>query len=168
MFVCSVKAGKAKIWFVLAGLITLVLLGGLLPGREKAASAAITVQGGTNEERIGFLRQFGWEPQEEPAEICEILIPEDFTGVYEVYQQLQQSQGFDLRNWRGKRVRRWSYLLKNPPENAGETVADLLIADGRIIGGDICSREMNGVLQGFHRDAPKISLPLEESGKKDV
>ena len=46
------------------------------------------------------------------GEISEQIIPEEFDDVFLMYNDLQQSQGFDLENYKGKSVKRYSYLAK--------------------------------------------------------
>ena len=59
----------------------------------------------------------------------------------------------------GKRVKRWIYRVTNYPryENADCIQATLLIYDGQVIGGDVCSTEIDGFMHGFVKEATIFS-----------
>ena len=87
----------------------------------------------TAEERLAFLSQFGWEVDEEPAEVKEVIIPQEFDDVYNQYNIIQKEQNLDLEKYKGARVKCWSYNVKNYPgyENStGVIKANMLIFDG--------------------------------------
>ena len=107
--------------------------------------------GGTGEQRIAFLQGFGWQVQEEPEEIVEVLIPEDLDTVYAEYNEIQQLQGCDLEKYAGKSCKRYSYIVTNYPGQSESVRANLLVADGKIIGGDVCSLEVDGFMHGFRK-----------------
>ena len=56
----------------------------------------------TNEDRVAYLAQFGWEVSAEPVQTQEVRIPTDPSDVFERYNDLQLAQGFDLHNYAGK------------------------------------------------------------------
>ena len=70
------------------------------------AGAQYSIQAGENEQRIDFLKQFGWEVEQEPVSIEEIVIPQQFNQVYERYNELQKTQGMDLTKYAGKTVKK--------------------------------------------------------------
>lgn len=54
-----------------------------------------------NEDRVSFLSSFGWTVDSEPYEVVEVVIPSEFDEVYKNYNELQEEQGYDLRDyWR--------------------------------------------------------------------
>ena len=83
--------------------------------------------------------------------VCEVIIPAEFDDVYEKYNELQKEQGFDLSLYASKRVKRWTYEITNYTgyENTGFIHANILVYDGKVIGGDVCSTELNGFMHGF-------------------
>jgi hypothetical protein len=103
----------------------------------------------TNEQRIEFLKQFGWEVDAEPVEVVEVVIPTEFDDVYEKYNIIQKKQGFDLTGFKGKRMKRWTYTVKNYPDKKDNVRANILVLDGKVAGGDVCSVELNGFMHGF-------------------
>ena len=51
--------------------------------------------------------------------------------------------------FRGKTVKRWTYDVTNYPDNRPNVKANILVYDNKIIGGDICSLELDGFMHGF-------------------
>ena len=103
----------------------------------------------TNEDRVAYLAQFGWEVSAEPVQTQEVRIPTDPSDVFERYNDLQIAQGFDLHDYAGKTVRRYVYEVENYPNGDGQYYATLLICKGTVIGGDVCAAEKGGVMHGF-------------------
>lgn len=163
MFVVSMKASKKKliVWGVV--IILMVLLCFLLFGRGGDENYAVSALGKyslsaqDNTARLDFLSQFGWQASGEPVEICEVIIPETFNEVYEKYNDIQKEQGLDLSKYCGERCKRWTYEITNYPGQTEGVRANLLILDGRVIGGDISSTELGGFMHGFH--APEAGGP---------
>ena len=89
--------------------------------------------------------------EEEPLEVKEIIIPAEFDDVYEKYNDIQKEQGFDLTAYCSKRVKKWTYKVTNYPNYEGSDCirATLLVFDGKVIGGDVCSVELDGFMHGF-------------------
>ena len=166
MFVFSVRADKKKLlWIVCAAAVLAVLVIVLAASRDGAVqtAAGYQFQAQDNAQRRAFLAQFGWEVSDEPTEICEVIIPEIFDSVYQKYNELQRAQEFDLTRYQGRRVKRWTYEVKNYPDYEGAVVANLLIYNNTIIGGDIASNALDGFMQGFRRNSEPIVLPLEST-----
>jgi hypothetical protein len=104
----------------------------------------------TNEDRVSFLSQFGWKVSEQPIEVEEVTIPAEWNDVYKNYNEIQKLQGLDLKRYMGKDVKRWTYLVTNYPKETGSEVhANILMYGNKIIGGDICSVNLNGFMHGF-------------------
>ena len=73
---------------------------------------------------------------------------------------MQKSLGFDLSNYSGSKVKKWVYSVKNYPGIANDVKATLLIANGKVIGGDISS-------SGGEKFTHSLLLPAERA-KKEV
>ena len=109
----------------------------------------------TTEEQTAFLAQFGCQVRPEPVEQSEVRIPEAFDTVYETYEDIINRDGYSLLPYRGKVIMRYTYLVTNHRESANQDVyANLLVDDGKIVGGDICSRALNGFMQSFSEFVP--------------
>lgn len=102
-----------------------------------------------NAGRIAFLGSFGWQVEEEPHEILEIVIPYEFDAVYEQYNQLQLSQGYDLTRWRGMTAKRYTYRITNYPNSTDEIYANLILCKEQIIAGDVSSVSLHGFMHGL-------------------
>lgn len=153
MFVVSIKTTKKKL-FAAVGLLVLclaVVIISPVAARETSAGVQTKYSATNAQERIAFLSQFGWQVNEEPTEVVEIIIPNEFSDVYENYNQLQIGDGFNLKDYCGKRVKRWTYQVINYPsyEETDLIFANVLIYDGKVIGGDICNIELDGFMHCF-------------------
>lgn len=102
----------------------------------------------TNQDRINYLSDFGWQVSETPISIQELVIPEDVGEINAEYTSLQSDQGFDLKKYAGKSVERYTYEVLNYP--TGEVAqANLLIYNSIVIGGEVLSPELDGFLHGL-------------------
>ncbi len=171
MFVYSVKTSKAKIAALLIGVCGVIIALFMIVGKGKqpvADDSAVNHKASTAAERTAFLSQFGWKISEDPVEICEVIIPEDFEAGYSEYAEMNKAQGFDLEPYKGVRAKKWTYDILNYPglENkSGIVQANLLIFEGRVIGGDISSLEPDGFVNGFDfPSAPVTTQPASEAG----
>lgn len=112
----------------------------------------------TDEERVNYLRQFGWEVSAEPIEVKEVLIPQEFDAVMEQYNAVQKQQGLDLLRCRGKTVRRYTYAVSNYPDKPDYVRADLFLYRDKVVGADICSTQLDGFLHG-------LEMPKQTQGE---
>ena len=155
MFVYSVKTSKSKIIALVIAVVAIIVAVVVVAGKSNAPAAAdsqINIKAENAEQRAAFLSQFGWKISEDPVEICEVIIPEDFDAGYAEYAEMNKAQGLDLEPYKGMRAKKWTYDILNYPglENkSGIVQANLLIFDGRVIGGDICSADRSGFVLGF-------------------
>jgi len=173
MFVYSVKSSKLKL--IALVFVIVLAVGALLylsRGETPAASdGGISLRAGNAEERGAFLSQFGWECKEDPLEVAEVIIPAEFDSAYEKYNAVQKEQNLDLELYRGKRCKRWTYEIENYPgyENrSGLIQANLLVYNGLVIGGDVCSVELGGFLQGFDFPAQANIAPVKSEPEPSV
>ena len=113
-----------------------------------------------NESRIKFLEQFNLKVEPEPIEEIEISIPYQFNKVYEKYNDIQKENGLDLEKYKGKICTKYTYKVLNYKNAKSEVRANLLIFDGKVIAGDICSLELDGFMHGFTKN--------EENDKSNV
>lgn len=154
MFIVTAKIRKGRIAAVAlaAAVVCGVLLTGsvLAEGRDAAASAAVSPKGiKTNEDRIAYLSSYGWMVSEQPVSLEELIIPEEFDDTYSQYLELQAAQGFDLTEYAGKRVKRYTYQVNNYPTGETDIQAGLLIYKNTVIGGDVLSAQLGGFIHGL-------------------
>ena len=162
MFVVSVKQQKLKRAAIVALAAVAAAAGVIyalvsLRSSPAAKSDELNLRASTADERIAFLSQYGWSVTPDPLEVKEVLIPTEFDDTYESYNEIQKTQnGLDLEKYAGERVKRWTYEITNYPgyENTSGLIrADILVYDGLVIGGDVCSVELSGFMHGFSRPA---------------
>lgn len=155
MFVLSLKTSKKKLLIFAVVILAAILGCFLLFGRGGDESYAVSAMGKYSlaasdaSSRMAFLAQFGWTANEEPVEICEVIIPAEFNETYQSYNELQKEQGLDLSKYAGRTCKRWTYEITNYPGQTEGVRANLLILDGKVIGGDISSTKLDGFMHGF-------------------
>lgn len=148
--VFSVRANKKRIFAALV-VVAVVILGMIV--LPKLIKEPVKFYGETAAERREFLESFGWQISEEPLDVREVMIPEQWNDVYTKYNEMQISQGFDIRPYKGKACRQYIYLVNNYPDTDSEIHATMLVYNGVIIGGDISSAEVDGFMHGFAADS---------------
>ena len=153
MFLVSLKSLKGKLVLLITVIAAAVLLCVIFSGEERKAGSVPTdtstnYSAANDRERIGFLEQLGYKVAAEPDSISEVTIPAEFDDVYTHYNELQKQAGLDLEPYKGCTVKRWTYTITNYPEYKNKECikANLLIYKDKIIGGDICSIELNGFM----------------------
>lgn len=105
----------------------------------------------SNEDRINFIKQFGWEVDSEALKEQEVLIPKEFDKVFSAYNEIQRRQGLDLSSFKKKSVMRYTYAVTNYPNYDGTVYVNILVYRNTVIGGDVCSADVNGFVHGFER-----------------
>jgi hypothetical protein len=158
MFVYSLKASTLKfIAVVVISIGLLITIISLIPNAGDTVYATATDNDvkinykdiKTNEDRLNFLKQFNWEVNSEAVEMVEVIIPGEFDAVYKKYNEVQKVQKLNLEKFKNKAVKRYTYIITNYPNYSGTVYANILVYKDKIIGGDICSAEVNGFMHGF-------------------
>ncbi len=153
MFVFSVKTSRKALFALFLAVIVLIAVASAFfsKGDDEAGETgrALIDAAGTNDQRVVFLKQFGWEVDHQTVEVEEVRIPEVFDDVYKNYNEIQKKQGFDLTKYAGKRVKRYTYTIMNYPNGIKGVRANLLVYKNKVIGGDICSVALDGFMHGF-------------------
>lgn len=156
MFVISLNSEKLKKYFIIALACALTTIGGIVSVSADSTPAAkvgsVNMRASTADERAAFFSQFGYEISEDPLEVKEVIIPTEFDETYESYNEIQKSQGLDLSKYKGKRVKMWSYAIKNYPgyESTDSAIrGNILVYEGVVVGGDVSNIELGGFMRGF-------------------
>lgn len=157
MFVVTARLNKKKLLIcilILAAIAAVVLV---LTGSGRKSQAAslpkLTAKVKSNEQRVSYLQGLGWEVSQTPLEEQEVTIPKTFNEIYTGYNELQKAQGFDLTDYAGLRVTRYTYEVRNYPDASDTVVADLLVYKHKVIGGDVQSTALDGFMQGLEYPA---------------
>ena len=154
MMVMTAKVDIKKVIAVLAAVAAVIIgLIALLSGNNNASATSAAVGVTTNDDRVKFLEDLGWEVATSPAESSQVRIPKESSEVFERYNALQKSQGYDLMTYAGKNVMRYVYKVENYPGATEPVYATLLIHKNQVIGGDITNTAAKGRVHGLKMPA---------------
>ena len=150
MMVMTAKVNPKKIFLVLAAVVAMILaVIWLWPAGDgtQTPTAKIT----TNDDRVAFLANLGWDVTVTPTETMQVRIPENDDAVFRRYTDLQKSQGYDLSAYSGKAIMRYVYRINNYPGATEPVYATLLIYKDQVIGGDVTNTSPGGTVRSLQR-----------------
>lgn len=170
MMVMTAKVNPKKILCcVLAAALLVGAAVWCMGGKKASATAAPAVS--ANDGRVQFLKDFGWQVNNSPKESGAVRVPERTSKLFERYNALQLTQGYDLSDFSGKKVMRYVYEVTNYPGGTEPVYATLLIYKNKVIGGDITDTAVKGKIHGFKmpvltetapaRIEPTVDAPTE-------
>ena len=148
MLIFSMKWTLKKAVAVVAVLVAVAFLAlWLFGGFSKKDPPLIS----TKEDRVQFFAGLGWEVDPESETEREVIIPETFDEIFESYNALQKNAGFDLADYKGQKVKKYSYRILNYPSAEKDDIikTNLLVFEGKVIGGDIYSPRLDGFIIGL-------------------
>ena len=137
------KIGIKHIALFIVTVVILVFLVNLTVNYLKGVFGSVSA-----EEAAKFLSEYGWEVDMSDCRQEEVVIPRIFSEVYERYNTLQIKQGYDLTKYKTDTVIQYTFRIKNF-EDYKNAYAHVLTKGGKIIGGDICSADLSGIMTGF-------------------
>ena len=160
MMVMTAKVDKKKIVMIVTAIIILVAGLIMLLGKNDA-EPTVSTGVSNNDARVDFLKTFGWEVTTSPTESGQVRIPEQSNEVFDRYNDLQKSQGYDLSAYAGKTVMRYVYKVSNYPGATAPVYATLLIYKNQVIGGDVTDTSAKGAVRSFKmpQNAAESTLP---------
>ena len=165
--IMTAKVDFKKIILIAAGAAVLILAAiFLLGGTEGDPVPAPTVlEAGSNDGRIQFLKDLGWDVSTSPTESGQVKIPADSSEVFDRYNLLQKGQGYDLSTYAGKTVMRYVYKINNYPGASAPVYATVLVHNDRVIGGDVTDTAPGGRIHSLKMPAavpsPSLTGPSE-------
>ena len=160
MMVMTAKVDFKKIILVLAAAAALILAAILLMGGgEEGTTPTAAPSMASNDGRVQFLKDFGWEVTTSPTESGQVKIPTDTSEAFDRYNTLQKGQGYDLSSHAGKNVMRYVYQINNYPGASAPVYATLLVYKNQIIGGDVTDTSPGGKIRGFKMPEPAVTVP---------
>lgn len=148
MLVMTAKLNKKKAAIIFAAVVLAIAAIIMLLSGDNA-SATVSGAVSDNDARVAFLKGFGWDVVTSPVESGQVKIPKESSQIFERYNALQKSQGYDLSQYAGKTVMRYVYQVKNFPDATEPVYATILVYKNQIIGGDITNTSPKGKIQGF-------------------
>lgn len=162
MFIFTARVTKEKLIIALLALAAvIVLLVLLLGGNESTTETIAPINVSTNDGRLEFISSYGWEVNSTPVETTEVRVPEDNSEVFERYNELQKSQGYDLSKYAGKKLKKVTYEVLNHPSGESGVMLTLFISKKEVVGGDVSSGQKGGFMHGF--DMPKNGTILSST-----
>ena len=163
MMVMTAKVDMKKVIAILAAVAALIIgLIALLGDGDGSAATSANTAVSANDDRVKFLTDLGWEVTTSPAETSQVRIPQEQSEVFDRYNALQKSQGYDLNAYAGKNVMRYVYKIENYPGATEPVYATLLIYKNQVIGGDITNTAADGMIRPLKNataTAPEVSSP---------
>lgn len=151
MLMMTAKVNKKKLLLGLAVLAAAIVAVILLFGGKDAPTSVSTVK--NNDDRVRFLESYGWDVATSPTESCQVRIPSGSSEVFQRYNALQKTMGYDLSEYAGQTVMRYVYKVKNYPGASEPVYATILIANNQVIGGDITDTAATGTISGFQMNS---------------
>lgn len=154
MYIVSLRLDKKKVLGVAAALCLLIAVVCVVVPRPASdvLSSNISTSAKSIEEHIAFLNAYGYNVSEKPVQIQEIVIPEEFSSEYEKYNEYQKLSGFDLSKFKSYRVKKYTYKVLNYEDSQDEVVANVIVYNDKVIGGDISSTTLGGFVHGFVKE----------------
>ena len=157
MMIMTAKVNFKKVMLILGAIAALILSAILILGSADTETAAAAVS--SNEARVQFLQDFGWDVTTSPVESGQVKIPVETSQVFDRYNALQKSQGYDLAQYAGKQVMRYVYKVNNFPGATEPVYATVLVYKNKIIGGDVTDTAAKGQIRGFKMPDAVMTQP---------
>ena len=112
-----------------------------------------------------YFLSYGWEVERLPLAVETITIPNEFNAAYQTYETLQEQAGLSLSDYKGKRVKRYTFRITNHAfSDRIEVRGNLLVYKKQIIGGDVSSVTANGFMHALNGNTENVikELPIIE------
>ena len=156
MFVYSLRASTLRFFGViavsLAVLITLITLVPTHAVEDSNPTASYSYEKVRSEDDAEkFLAQFGWIVDATPIDVTQVTMPDEFDKIFSAYNEIQKRQGLDLLKYKRKKLTRYTFEVTNYSGYEGRVLANVLVYRGKVVGGDICSADVDGFVHGFEK-----------------
>jgi len=163
MLVMTAKVDKKKIAIIFAAVVVAIAALIMLLGGGRDAEPTVSTGVSNNDARVAFLKSFGWDVTTSPVESSQVRIPSQSTEVFDRYNALQKTQGYDLTAYAGKTVMRYVYRINNYPNATEPVYATLLVYKNQVIGGDITDTAAKGQIRGFKMPQSSQTPPATDA-----
>lgn len=147
MFAINIKLTK-RIRFCLLGVavaVIVVLLMRLIVFGDDVKQATCI-----DENQVAtYVKSFGLEVDLSSLKIDNITVPIEFNEVYNNYNKIQQQQGFNLQNFKGKQLVRYTFPVTNHPKQTDDVYAEVLTYKGEVVAADVYSTNIDGFINAL-------------------
>ena len=144
MLIWTARVSKKKTAAITAAILVVVLAVVVVLGKHADSADSNLPQLADNEARVSYLQSMGWEVEPEPVETLQFLLPEKLEEPYLTYNELQDSQGFDLSTACGKQVSRFTYTVTNYPNRPEGVQLNLYVCEEQSVAGDVLCAGADG------------------------
>jgi hypothetical protein len=163
MFIYSCRASSLKFLGIISvTLVALIALVAFVPIYADGAASAgkVTYSDPTDipydgvksvGDAMEFLAQFDLTVNGASAEVEKVTIPAEFDKIFAAYNEIQRAQGLDLSKYKKKELTRYTFEVTNYDGYEGKVYANVLVYRNKVVGGDICSADVDGFVHGFER-----------------
>ncbi len=149
MFGFTIRLTKTRLSVILAVVLIPFLIFSSVYIYKISNEKDTSLNAKTTAQRVSFLKKHGFVAEENSETKKIVTIPAEFDNVYLSYNAIQKAMGFDLADFKGEKVDLYSLKITNYPKDSKNVYATILVKEGKIIGGDIHSTELNGFMHGF-------------------
>ena len=147
MFIVHFKLHKRAVLATALLLVTALTLAFVLPGCHAGKDQPISAE--TDEQRLTYLNELGWQVNSEPVETLDLQLPSPLGDTWADYALLQEQQNLPFSQFAGQTVRRYTYTVTNFPNVEKGVQVNLYVSNGQLIGGDVIATGKNGFQQGL-------------------
>lgn len=149
MKIWTAHVGKKKRILIGVLLAALAILISLLSGFLHKSAENGVGRLDTEEARVDYLKDLGWEISPEPLATLQLQLPEPLSDPYKTYNKLQKEQGFDLEELQGQQVTRYTYSVLNYPDHPEGVQVNLYLCEGMVAAGDVMVTGADGFQAGL-------------------
>lgn len=146
MYTLNFRLPKKRVifaWLFVFG----VVLSALVFRFEKSDAVPRNAQTVTDSFSVAdYVESFGVETDEESLIIDEVIIPTDFNDVYESYNNVQKQQGFDLSDYKGCTLSRYTLKVTNYTDKTKEVFVEVLTYKSKVVAADIYCTDADGFI----------------------
>ena len=140
MFICTVKATTLRfVGILVLSVSVLIGMAVFYTAEEPVLSGTGVRYDGirTETDRLGFLSALGYRATGDAKSTVEYTLPATLDAVLLGYNEVQKEQGFDLSDYTGKKLTRYTYEIENYEGYEGKVYANLITYRDRIVGADL-------------------------------
>ena len=144
MFLTLIKMPKGS--FIIITFAAVVLTASLIVSFKNEGAKVVSAADDLSV--LGYISSFDIEVDKDGLKEDEIKVPASFNEVYKNYNKIQKEQGFDLENYKGKTLKRYTYPVINIEDETPNFV-EVLTFDGIIVAADIYSTSIEGSIRAL-------------------
>ena len=140
MFICTVKATTLRFVGILALSVSVLIGMAVFYTAEESVLSGTGVRYDgirTETDRRDFLSALGYRATGDAKSTVEYTMPVTLDAVLLGYNEVQKEQGFDLSDYTGKSLTRYTYEIENYEGYDGKVYANLITYRDRIVGADL-------------------------------